>query len=98
MPRSNFTRFSLCLCGYSLATHLAAPFFAVYVLQELRFGYATYTAIILSGSVVGFMSSRFWGDVGDRHGIRAVLRWTVIGASLLPLLWLVSGSPICSAS
>jgi len=92
--RSNFARFSLCLAGYNLATQLAAPYFAVYMIEELRYGYATYTAVVLAGSLTGFLSSRWWGAIGDEYGNRAVLRWTVGGASLLPLFWLMSGHPL----
>jgi hypothetical protein len=62
------------------------------MLDELHFGYASYTVVILAGSVTGFLSSRWWGGLGDEFGNRAVLRWTVVGMSVLPLLWLVSGS------
>ncbi len=65
-----------------------------YMIEELRFRYATYTAVVLSGSLTGILTSRWWGGIGDEYGNRAVLRWTVIGASLLPLLWLVSGHPL----
>lgn len=94
MRRSNFARFTVCLAAYNFATQLAAPYFAVYMIEELRFGYATYTAVVLSGSLTGILTSRWWGGIGDEYGNRAVLRWTVIGASLLPLLWLVSGHPL----
>jgi MFS family permease len=89
--RSNFARFSCCMAGVSLATHLAAPFFAVYLLQELHFGYLAYTTVVLAGSVVAFVTSPWWGRVGDRFGNHAVLRWAVVGVSVLPALW-----PVCS--
>ncbi|MEW6270783.1 MAG: MFS transporter [Thermodesulfobacteriota bacterium] len=94
LRRSNFARFSVSLGAYNLATHLASPYFAVYMLEELHFSYASYTAVILAGSVTGFMTSRWWGAVGDEYGNRAVLRWTVIGASVLPVLWLVADHPL----
>lgn len=90
--RSNFARFALCLAAFNFATQLAAPYFAIYMLEELRFGYASYTSVVLAGSITGFLASRWWGEVGDEAGNRAVLRWTVVGTSLLPLLWLAFGS------
>jgi len=89
--RSNFARFSLCLGGLSFATHMAAPFFAVYMLQELHYGYLLYTTIILSGSVTGSLASAWWGRTADRLGSQAILRWTCVGVSALPALWLLSG-------
>jgi len=90
--RSNFARFSLCLAAFNFAVHLAAPYFAVYMLRELHFGYLAYTAVVLAGSVTGFLASPWWGRVGDRVGNRAVIRWTALGVAILPLLWCVSGA------
>jgi MFS family permease len=97
-PRSNFARFSLCIAGLSFATHLAAPYFAIYMLTELEYGYLVYTAVVLAGSVTGFLASPWWGRVGDALGNHAVLRWTVVGVTVLPALWTVSGHPLWMAS
>jgi len=91
---SNFTRFSLCIGLNSLAAHVAAPFFAVYLLEGLGFGYAEYTAVVLAGSLTGMLSSPWWGRLGDRHGNHAVLRWTSAGVVILPALWLLFGAPV----
>ena len=82
----------------NLATHLAAPFFAVYLLRELGFGYLTYTAVVLAGSVTGFLMSPWWGRVGDRFGNHAILRWTVVGTSVLPALWPMADHPLWMAA
>ena len=70
-------RFSICIGALSFATHLAAPFFAVYMLQELHYGYLLYTSVQLAASITGFLTSPGWGRVGDRLGNYAVLRCTV---------------------
>jgi hypothetical protein len=93
LPRSNFARFTVCLAAFNFGVHLAAPFFAVYMLQELGYGHLTYTTIVLAASVMGFLSSQGWGLVGDRTGNHAVVRWTVLGVSVLPILWPLSGHP-----
>jgi len=90
--RSNFARFSVCLAAYNFAVHLAAPYFAVYMLRELHFSYLAYTGVVLAGSVTGFLASPWWGRIGDRIGNRAVIRWTALGVAVLPLLWCVSGA------
>jgi MFS family permease len=92
-PRSNFARFSLCMGGYSFATHVAAPYFAVYQLQELHYGYMTYTTIVLASSLTGMLTSPWWGRLGDDAGNFTVLRWTVAGASVLPLCWAMFDHP-----
>lgn len=90
-PRSNFARFSLCLAASSFASHVAAPYFAVYVLEEAHLSYASYTVVVLGASLTGTLSTPWWGRLGDRAGNHAVLRWTLTGVAILPALWLVSG-------
>ncbi len=92
-PRANFARFSLCVGAQSFATYVAAPYFAVYLLDEQRYSYATYTLVMLAGSITGIACSPWWGRLGDRFGNCAVLRWCMLGVSPLPLLWIVSGRP-----
>jgi MFS family permease len=92
-PRSNFARFSLCLAFYNWATHLSAPYFAVYMLQELHFSYLAYTAVVLAGSITGSLASRGWGRIGDRAGNHFVVRWTLVGVAFLPLLWAFTTRP-----
>ena len=97
LPSSNFARFSVCLGAFNFSVHVAAPFFAVYMLRELHYGYLTYTAVVLTASVTGFVMGPWWGKVGDRFGNHAVVRWTTIGIGVLPALWVFSGHPAAMA-
>ena len=97
VQRSNVARFSICIGALSFATHLAAPFFAVYMLQELHYGYFLYTSVQLAASITGFLTSPGWGRIGDRLGNYAVLRCTVVGVSVMPFLWTLSGHPAWTA-
>lgn len=91
---SNFAQFSLCLGLFNFATHLAAPYMAVYMLQELRFGYFTYAVVVLTGSTAAFLSATRWGAAGDRFGNMLVARSTMVAISILPLLWPLSRAPL----
>ena len=84
---SNFARFSVCLAVVNFAATVAAPYFVVYQLEELDLGYLAYTMIALAGSMTGFLTSAWWGHIGDRFGNQAVLRWTIPSVAVLPLLW-----------
>jgi MFS family permease len=88
-PRSNFTRFTLAFGALSLASHVAAPFFAVYLLDGLGYSYLTYTVVVLAGSLTGMLSSAWWGRLGDRYGNHRLIRITSAGVVFLPLLWIV---------
>jgi MFS family permease len=90
---SNFARFSLCMAGSSFAAHVAAPYFAVYLLEGRGYGYAEYTAVVLAGSLTGLLTIPWWGRLGDRFGNRTVLRVTTAGVVVLPGLWLLFEHP-----
>ena len=65
----------------------------VYKRQELGYGYLLYTSVQLAASITGFLTSPGWGRVSDRLGNYAVLRCTVLGVSVMPFLWTLSGHP-----
>jgi len=92
-PHSNYTRFSLVFASNNFATNIASPFFAVYMLQELKFSYAEYSVIILAGSLTGMLCSPWWGRLGDRVGNHAVMRWSMAGVVLLPVGWTLFDHP-----
>jgi len=92
-PHSNFARFALCFAACSLAAHVAAPFFAIYLLEGLGYSYLTYTAVVLAGSLTGMLSSGWWGRLGDRFGNHRLLRYTSGGVVVLPLLWMAFPHP-----
>lgn len=92
-PTSNFARFTLSMTLLSFAANFAAPYFAVYMLRELGYGYLTYTVVILGGSVMSFLTATRWGHAADARGNWIVLKWTTLGVSVLPLLWSLSPNP-----
>ena len=91
---SNFARFSLCIALNSFAAHVAAPYFAVYLLEGAGYSYAEYTTVVLAGSLTSLLTIPWWGRLGDRFGNRKVLRWTTSGVVLLPGLWLLFEHPV----
>lgn len=97
LPRHNFVRFACTLAAANGAAQVAAPFFAVYLLEERQLGYLAYTAVTVAGSFTGFLASPWWGRLGDRVGNQAVLRWTMLGVAPLPILWPLAAHPAALA-
>jgi hypothetical protein len=91
---NNYSRFGVSLAALNFTAHLSAPYFAIYMLEELRYDYLTYTAVLLAGSLTGILAGPWWGRIGDRHGNQAVLRWTMLGVSMLPALWPLFPHPL----
>jgi MFS family permease len=72
---------------------MAAPFFSVYMLQELRFNYFIYTMINITVAIsVYFLMSR-WGRHADRVGNIKVLKICAPIISTLPLYWIFCQHP-----
>jgi len=88
LTSSNLGRFVLYVSLMSLATHLAGPFFAVYMLRDLQFNYLTYVLIMATATVTNFVFLTFWGRRGDRVGNIKVVKITSFLIPLVPVLWL----------
>ncbi len=88
MRRELFGRFTLFVSLMLLATAIAAPFFSVYMLEELKFPYTTYMIVIISSTVGSLIFMPAWGKFADKYGNRKVMMITGFGVSLVPILWL----------
>lgn len=89
-PRSNFGRFTIYIAVVSLAVHVAGPFFAVFMLRDLGFTYAEFTASSAAVLVAQVMTFRHWGRLSDRFGNRTLLRLSGWVITVVPVLWVIS--------
>lgn len=81
-------------CGmFYFATFLAAPFFAVYMLETLKFSYLTFMVVVCSEQAAKLLILRYWGRRADARGNPGVLKLTSALIPLVPILWLVSQWP-----
>jgi|UniRef100_A0A7V5Y0M1 MFS family permease len=94
LPESNFVKFTLYVALMNFATYIAAPFFAVYMLKDLKFSYATYTLITTASTLASLLSLPLWGNLADRYGNARILKISGLLIPLIPLLWLFSKNPI----
>ncbi len=93
-PRNNFGRFALFIGLMTMSVYIAAPFFTVYMLKNLGFSYATYTALTVATYIGLTIGMGFWGKVSDEVGNKKVLEISSFFIGAFPLLWLLSGSPL----
>ncbi len=84
-------RFSLYFVLMQAAVGVSAPFFAVYMLEDLRFSYLQFMANTGMSVLVQFLTLGYWGRIGDLMGNRLVLLTTGLILPLLPAAWLISG-------
>jgi MFS family permease len=81
--------------AYSVAWNgacgLSAPFFGLFLLGDLRTGYALFAAQGAGLALARVVSASTWGRIVDRFGSKRVLIPCTSGLALSPLAWLACG-------
>ncbi|MBI4802212.1 MAG: MFS transporter [Elusimicrobia bacterium] len=72
------------------AAFLTAPYFSVYVLKELHYGYLKYTFLVTVGPLMTYLFMKRWGRLADAFGSVKVLRLSFLLIPTVPLFWAVS--------
>jgi MFS family permease len=85
-----FRHYSLFVAGMQCMVAISAPFFAVYMLEELHFTYFEFVLSSVASIFTQFITLRFWGRFSDLYGNRLVMIITSCLIPSLPLLWLFS--------
>lgn len=78
----HFRQYCLFVAGMQAMVAISAPFFAVYMLNDLQFSYWQFVLASVASIALQFLSFRFWGRCCDSYGNRAVM---VITCSIIPL-------------
>lgn len=84
--------FLMTVFAVMFSSFLAAPYFSVYLLTELDYGYVRYMIIMTSGQIVTYLVMRRWGTLADSFGSVKVLRFAFLCIPLIPLLWALAPS------
>ena len=93
-PQTNFGKFSIFRAVFAFACSISSPLIVVYLLRKLEFTYTTYMIIILSSSVFALLVLGMWGKFADKYGNYKVMGITSILIPIIPILWVISPSPI----
>lgn len=91
---SNFGRFVFFVSGLNFCVNLAAPFFAVFMLRDLKFNYLTYTLVMVPVPLTTLLLIKRWGQLADRIGNIRVLKFTALFIAILPLPWIIYRHPV----
>ena len=90
MKDRTFRQYSLFIASMNAMVAISAPFFAVYMLQNLQFTYFEYVLTNVVSVATQFVTLGYWGRFSDRYGNRLVIRVTSCLLPFLPLLWVFS--------
>ena len=92
-PSNNFGKFVIYVGMIYFAVLMAGPFFAVYMLKNLKFSYTTLMLVNISATVFTLIFSPVLGKFADKYGNRELLKVGGILIPILPLFWLFSENP-----
>ena len=84
----NFRQFLLFSGLMHSAVLVAGPFFVIYLLQDLHLAHWQYGTWLAAGIIGQFLTLPAWGQFGDRFGNKALLSFTGLLVSFLPMLYL----------
>lgn len=93
LRNKNYMHLTLFATAYMFSVNVSAPFFNVYMLENLRMDYlimALSTQIMTSITTILFV--RRWGVLADRYGNRPVVLVGAVGIILLPIPWIFATS------
>jgi MFS family permease len=86
----SYGRFVLAYSITYFGAYFASPFFALYMLNDLKFTYFQYSCIQLIMPLTTVLSLGMWGRISDRLGNIIPIRLATVVILLLPACWLVS--------
>ena len=89
---TNFLKFLLYFSIWSFAVNSCAPFFNLYLLDELAIDVSVVTIYGSLGAAANMLMLVFWGKLADRVGNRPLLIIVGVLVAITPLLWLEGGT------
>jgi len=91
---SNFAKFVIFAASLNFCVNLAAPFFSVFMLRDLKFNYLTYTIVVTTVTIAQIFTFDRWGKHADKVGNVKVLKFTAFFIASLPLWWILNQNPL----
>jgi MFS family permease len=89
---TNFLIFLFYYASWAFTVSLSAPFFNLYLLDNLNLNVSLVTIYGSLNSGANLLMLVFWGKLADRIGNRPILLFVGILAAVMPLFWLVTGA------
>lgn len=89
---TNFLIFLFYYASWAFTVSLSAPFFNLYLLDNLHLDVSLVTIYSSLTSGANLLMLVFWGKLADRIGNRPILLFVGIMAAVIPLFWLATGA------
>lgn len=93
VKESNFVKFVLFVAMMNFSVNVASPFFSVFMLSDLKYGYLLYTITTFTATLTIYGLSCRWGKHADRIGNLKVMKFTAPLIGVIPILWILNRNP-----
>jgi hypothetical protein len=87
----NFRRLIQYYAFWNLAVQLAAPFFAVVMLQRMGLPFWYVTLVNVLASLAGILANGFWVRLIQHFGIKPIVSIATLADAFFPLSWVLLG-------
>lgn len=91
-PHSNFAKFVIFFSAMNFAIFIAGPYYAMYMLNDLKMSYAQFTAVTAISTMTQFLTMHYWGRLADQFGNKKILTICGAGIALIPFPWLITSN------
>lgn len=92
---SNFAKFVVFSGMLYFSVFVASPFFSVFMLKDLHYNYMTYSVVMISSTLLVYLTPPRWGRIADKVGNLQIIKSVSLLIALIPLFWIVDQSPFC---
>lgn len=89
----NFRSLLIFMGAWNVASNMALPFLAVYLMQQMHFSLSTVTTLWVSSQVANALTIYLWGNLSDRFSNKAVLAVALPAYFLCVLGFVFAGVP-----
>lgn len=76
--------------AWAFATAIAAPFYAVFMIQNLSLSFSLIALLGILAGITSLLTLSSWGIISDRFGNKLVLLISGLMTGFLPFLWLLA--------
>ena len=90
----NYGKFAVFQAAFYFSIMLSAPFFAVYMLEDLGFSYVTFTIVSMSSMIFYLLFVPLAGKFSDRYGNLKLFYIAGFLFPVVPLLWIFLKNPV----
>jgi hypothetical protein len=87
---TSFGKFVLAVSLIHLGVNFSGPFFAIYMLNDLKLTYIRYTVLHLTPALTIIATMGVWGKICDRVGCVTPMRLAAFLITILPLMWVIT--------